>query len=297
MAKENTMAHTKNLRSSKRQTLILGAGLLSASAALGCIGPVSAQQDNQRWAQRGDRWNRDDDGEYSRDRGRRNDSERSERYRDRDFGRNDRDDRYDDRGNNSNRDNLSTMEGTVSNDIRSRTFGMLLDSGGQIAVQPQGGVPNRLSPGDRVRIYGNASNGVFYARNVAFLSDRDNYRSSDRGRFRRSDDWGNRDRDDDRYDKRSNGDRYDERSNGRFGRDSGRYNPSRGNLSTMEGTVSNDTINSRTFRMLLNSGGQITVQVRGGVPGQLSPGDRVRIYGSSSNGVFYAQNVAVLRNR
>jgi translation initiation factor IF-1 len=82
--------------------------------------------------------------------------------------------------------------------------------------------------------------------------------------------------------------------NGRYNR---RNTYNRNNLSIMEGVVSNDTINNRTFRMRISDGGQITVQLQGGVPGRISPGDRVRVYGQAVNGVFRAQNLTILRNR
>jgi ATPase subunit of ABC transporter with duplicated ATPase domains len=78
-----------------------------------------------------------------------------------------------------------------------------------------------------------------------------------------------------------------------------RRNDSRRNeLSTIEGVVSSDGfLGRRRFRINHVSGGRINVQVQGGTPGNLDPGDRVRLFGRSSNGIFYAQRVSILRDR
>jgi ATPase subunit of ABC transporter with duplicated ATPase domains len=72
----------------------------------------------------------------------------------------------------------------------------------------------------------------------------------------------------------------------------------RNELSTIEGVVSSDGfLGRRRFRINHVSGGRINVQVQGGTPGNLDPGDRVRLFGRSSNGIFYAQRVSILRDR
>ncbi len=102
-----------------------------------------------------------------------------------------------------------------------------------------------------------------------------------------------RERQEYRQERRDNNRRYDYKPRNGYNRRD--YN--RRDVSVMEGTVSRDTIDRNTFRMLLNSGGQITVRVQGGVPNRLDRGDRVRIYGKASNGVFYADRVSFLNDR
>jgi Ni/Co efflux regulator RcnB len=88
--------------------------------------------------------------------------------------------------------------------------------------------------------------------------------------------------------------RYDYRRND-YNRRNG-YN--RSDLSSLEGVVTSESIRGNLFHIRLNGGGQITVRAQGGVPGRLDRGDRVRIYGrGSSNGVFYARSVTILRDR
>ncbi len=81
---------------------------------------------------------------------------------------------------------------------------------------------------------------------------------------------------------------------------SARYNHNRYNnaqsLRTLEGVVTND-VRGQGFVLRSSSGGQTRVQVQGGQPNRLSHGDVVRVYGYSTNGTFYAQNLAILRNR
>jgi hypothetical protein len=139
----------------KRNSLLRGAGLLG----VGLLGVVQLDLVQPRADERQDRYDRRDDRDWDDDDDRRDD----DRWRNRD------------RDNNTSRGNsdFSTMEGVVSNDtINNRTFHLLLDSGGQITVQLQGGVPDRIGPGDRVRIYGRASNGVFRAQNLVVLRNR-----------------------------------------------------------------------------------------------------------------------------
>ena len=76
------------------------------------------------------------------------------------------------RDNTNRRSDFSTIEGTVTNDLRGNAC-MLRANGGQLMrVQVQGGEPNRISRGDRVRVSGFSTSGVFQAQSLTMLHNR-----------------------------------------------------------------------------------------------------------------------------
>lgn len=83
---------------------------------------------------------------------------------------------------------------------------------------------------------------------------------------------------------------YNNRYNGNT-----RYN-STSVFRTVEGVVTSD-LRGNNFALRATNGQQMSVQTRGGEPRRISRGDRVRVYGSFTGGVFRAQNLAILRNR
>lgn len=66
-------------------------------------------------------------------------------------------------------------------------------------------------------------------------------------------------------------------------------------FSTLEGRIADD-LNGDSFTLRTYNGQVVRVHLDN-EPNRLDPGDTVRVYGYSSNGVFYAQNFTVLRNR
>ena len=102
----------------------------------------------------------------------------------------DRYDRYDgsarydvgtryDRGQGRNRDRgrdrnraTSTLEGTVTADLRGNAFRLRPYRGSEVRVQVRGGEPRRISRGDRVRVTGFYRDGVFHTSYVNIVRNR-----------------------------------------------------------------------------------------------------------------------------
>jgi outer membrane murein-binding lipoprotein Lpp len=65
---------------------------------------------------------------------------------------------------------------------------------------------------------------------------------------------------------------------------------------TLDGIVTSD-YRGNGFVLRTSNGQQLSVRVPGGEPRRVSRGDRVRVYGSYTGGVFHAQNLTIVRNR
>ena len=104
-----------------------------------------------------------------------------------------------------------------------------------------------------------------------------------------------------------------DRRNDNYGRNNGGYNGGyqyggprydnphydeniHGDMRTLEGTVTND-LSGNNFTLRLTNGQLLRVRSQIGEPSQLSRGDYVRVFGYSSNGIFYARGLRVLNNR
>jgi hypothetical protein len=70
------------------------------------------------------------------------------------------------------RRDFRTLDGVVTNDLRGRRFSLRTSAGRTTVVQLQGGEPNRLSRGDRIRVSGYFANGYFAATSLNILRNR-----------------------------------------------------------------------------------------------------------------------------
>ncbi|HEX8235742.1 MAG TPA: hypothetical protein VF600_07275 [Abditibacteriaceae bacterium] len=70
-----------------------------------------------------------------------------------------------------NRD-LRTVEGIVVSDLSGNAFLLRTINGQQLRVQVPGGEPRRISRGDRVRVYGTLFNGALRAESLTLVRDR-----------------------------------------------------------------------------------------------------------------------------
>ena len=74
------------------------------------------------------------------------------------------------------------------------------------------------------------------------------------------------------------------------------YNNAHNNqFSTIQGVVTS-YITDNAINVRLNNGSNVRVQLRGQGDDNLNRGDVVRVYGSTQNGVFRAQNITIVRN-
>ncbi|HEX8235243.1 MAG TPA: hypothetical protein VF600_04750 [Abditibacteriaceae bacterium] len=70
------------------------------------------------------------------------------------------------------RNGYRTEEGIVVDDLSGNAFLLRTIDGQQLRVQVPGGEPNRISRGDRVRVYGFFNNGAFRAQSLTILRNR-----------------------------------------------------------------------------------------------------------------------------
>lgn len=189
------------MRSTKLQSSMLAVGLLSAVNALGIVQPALAQSRAQLREERRDvrqtrervRDQRQDVREADSARERREEQaalarkqqklrqeqaelQRAQQQRlqqQRVQQRRDYNGRYNYNRNGFNtRSDFRTVEGIVVNDLSGNGFLLRTGGGQQLRVQVPGGEPNRISRGDRVRVYGFFNNGAFRAQNLTVLRNR-----------------------------------------------------------------------------------------------------------------------------
>lgn len=65
-----------------------------------------------------------------------------------------------------------TLVGVVSNDVRGNAFTLRLSNGQRVRADVRYGEPHRLSAGDRVRVSGFTTNGIFHADRLTILNNR-----------------------------------------------------------------------------------------------------------------------------
>jgi len=165
-----------------------------------------------------------------------------------------------------------THTGVVISAFAGNGFTLRTDSGRTLRVQANNTVPRNLSNGDRVSVYGYASNnGMFIGESVRVLSSA--------GRDGR-DGWWNRDRDD-----------RDE-----YGEDDW-YRRDVNTERTVSGVVTRD-LGGNAFELRTDDGRLVTVRARNGEPARLTRGDRVVVQGrfNTNRNEFVSDSVRITRN-